>query len=74
VCCGRRTRKAPLEGSQWLLPRVLARWEVEIGKTEAPGQPRQVVCKTPTPKITRAKWTGGVAQVVEHLLCPEFKL
>jgi hypothetical protein len=23
----------------------------------------------PISKITRAKWTGGVAQVLEHLLC-----
>jgi hypothetical protein len=33
------------------------------------GQPRQVVCKTLIFKITRAKWTGGVTQAVEHLLC-----
>jgi hypothetical protein len=25
--------------------------------------------KTPISKITRAKWTGGVAEAVEHLLC-----
>jgi hypothetical protein len=25
--------------------------------------------RPPISKITRAKWTGGVAQVVEHLLC-----
>jgi hypothetical protein len=25
--------------------------------------------RSPSPKITRAKWTGGVTQVVEHLLC-----
>jgi hypothetical protein len=25
--------------------------------------------KDPISKITRAKWTGGVAQVVQHLLC-----
>jgi hypothetical protein len=26
------------------------------------------VLKTQSPKITRAKWTGVVAQIVEHLL------
>jgi hypothetical protein len=25
--------------------------------------------RPPSPKITRAKWTGGVALVVERLLC-----
>jgi hypothetical protein len=39
------------------------------------GQTGQIFCSD---KITRVKWTGGVAvaQVVEHLLCtwsPEFK-
>jgi hypothetical protein len=24
---------------------------------------------TPYPYITRAKWTGGLAQAVQHLLC-----
>jgi hypothetical protein len=33
------------------------------------GQPRKIVLKTPFPKITTAKWTGGVVEVVEHLLC-----
>jgi hypothetical protein len=32
------------------------------------GQPGQIVHKIPSPKITGAKWTGGVAQVVESLL------
>jgi hypothetical protein len=31
--------------------------------------PQVLVCKTPMSKITRAKWTGGVAQVVVLLLC-----
>jgi hypothetical protein len=25
--------------------------------------------RDPIPKITRAKWTGGVAQALEYLLC-----
>jgi hypothetical protein len=33
------------------------------------GQPEQIVLETRISKITRAKWTGGVAQVVELLLC-----
>jgi hypothetical protein len=32
------------------------------------GQLQQILIETPISKITRAKWTGGVAQVVEHLL------
>jgi hypothetical protein len=31
------------------------------------GQPRQIVCETSFSKITRAKWTGGVTQLVEAL-------
>jgi hypothetical protein len=36
----------------------------------------QIVCEMlhpppPTPKITRAKWTGVVAQAVESLLCKQ---
>jgi hypothetical protein len=33
------------------------------------GQLGQTVCETPITKITKAKWTGDVAQAVEHLLC-----
>jgi hypothetical protein len=33
------------------------------------GQPGKIVHESPISKITRAKWTGSVAQVVEHLLC-----
>jgi hypothetical protein len=34
-----------------------------------PGQPWQIVCETPIFKITTAKWTGDVTQVVEYLFC-----
>jgi hypothetical protein len=34
-----------------------------------PDQPLQTVHKAPISKITRAKWTGGMSQVVEHQLC-----
>jgi hypothetical protein len=44
---------------------ILATWEVEIRKIMVQGQPGQILQETPISKITRAKWTGGVAQVVE---------
>jgi hypothetical protein len=47
---------------------ILATWEAEIGKNSIWGQPRQIVPETPISKITRAKWTRGVAQVAEDLL------
>jgi hypothetical protein len=47
---------------------VLAAWEAEMGKIEVQSQARQIVCKTLSiSKITRAKWTGGVTQVIECL-------
>jgi hypothetical protein len=45
----------------------LATWEAEIGRISVTGQPKQV--RDPISKITRAKWTGGSAQRIEHLLC-----
>jgi hypothetical protein len=38
------------------------------------GQPRQIILETPTSKVTRAKWTGDVAQVVEYLPCKSVTL
>jgi hypothetical protein len=58
-------------GSQvrWLTPVVLATWEAEIRRFVVLVQPKQVFLETtPISKITRAKWTGGVAQVLESLL------
>jgi hypothetical protein len=37
-----------------------------MGRTAVQGQPEQI---DPTSKITRAKWTRGGAQLVQHLLC-----
>jgi hypothetical protein len=47
----------------------LATWEAEIRRITVQGQSRQIVQETPISKTTRAKWTGGMAQAVEHLLC-----
>jgi hypothetical protein len=47
----------------------VATWEVEIWRIEVRDQTEQIVPKTPISKITRAKWTGGVAHAVESLLC-----
>jgi hypothetical protein len=52
------------------LPVILATWETEIGRIEVRGQYRQIAHKTPSPKKkSEQKWTGGVGQVVECLLC-----
>jgi hypothetical protein len=40
--------------------------EAEIGRMEVQGQPRQIVGIS---EITRAKWTGDVAQALESLFC-----
>jgi hypothetical protein len=50
------------------MPITLATWEVEIRRIIIRGQLKQIVHETPTSKITRVKWTGGMAQAVEHLL------
>jgi hypothetical protein len=43
--------------------------EAKIWRLKVPGRPRQIVPETPISKTTKAKWTGVVAQAVEHLLC-----
>jgi hypothetical protein len=47
---------------------ILATRDAEIGRLKVQGPPRQIVPESPISKITKAKWTGGVAQTVEHLL------
>jgi hypothetical protein len=46
----------------------LATREAEIRRIVAQGQSGKIVQETPISKITRAKWSGGVARVVDHLL------
>jgi hypothetical protein len=52
-----------------LTPVILATWEAEIRRIKVRGQLKQNSVHNPIYKITRAKWAGGVAQVVECLLC-----
>jgi hypothetical protein len=54
---------------QWLLPAILATWEADIRRIVIWGHPGGNSSQDPIFKITRAKWTGGVAQAVECLLC-----
>jgi hypothetical protein len=35
----------------------------------SPGEKKKKVCETIISRIIRAKWTGGMAQAVELLLC-----
>jgi hypothetical protein len=58
--------KEDATGSWWLMPIILDTCETEIRWTMVQGLPRQM---GPISKITRAKWTGGVVQVIECLLC-----
>jgi hypothetical protein len=48
------------------MPIILATWEAETRRIKVGGQSGQIVLETP---ISKAKWTGGVAQMVECLLC-----
>jgi hypothetical protein len=55
---------------------ILATLEAKIRRMMVQGQSEQTVHETLISKITRAKWTGDVAQEIKHLLCKckaEFK-
>jgi hypothetical protein len=54
---------------QWLTSTIIGICEAEIRRIEAKGQPRQNSLTDLIFKTTRTKWTGGVAQEVECLLC-----
>jgi hypothetical protein len=58
-----------LVGHQGLTSVILAIWEAEIRRITIEGQTKQIAHENHISKITKAKWTGSVAQVVEHLLC-----
>jgi hypothetical protein len=47
------------------MPGITVTREAEIGRIKVQGQPWQKVLETPISKITKAKWTGGVAKRVE---------
>jgi 2,3-bisphosphoglycerate-independent phosphoglycerate mutase len=49
------------------MPAVLANWEAEVGRISLPPAWANKL-QDPISKTTRAKWTGDMAQVVEHLL------
>jgi hypothetical protein len=42
-------------------PAIQASWEAEIRRNMVQGQPGQIVCEISISKITRAKWSGGMA-------------
>jgi hypothetical protein len=56
-------------GHPWFTFVILATWEAEIERIMVWGQCLEIVHKTHISKITRAKWTGGVVQEEECLLC-----
>jgi hypothetical protein len=61
-----RTQASLASAGRWrLTPVILASREDHGSK----GQPGQIISQDLIYKITTAKWTGGVAQVVECLVC-----
>jgi hypothetical protein len=62
--------KAIISGRlQWLMSVILATWEAEIQRVLVQCQFRQIVLEIPISKITRARWTRGVAKAAEYLFC-----
>jgi hypothetical protein len=62
----KQIKKMYKSGCQWLTPVILAAWEAEI-RGSGPAQTNS--SQDLISKRNRAKWTGGVAQAVERLLC-----
>jgi hypothetical protein len=50
------------------MPIILAIWEAEVRRIVVYGQPWRIVHETLLSKITKAKWSGSLAQIVDHLL------
>jgi hypothetical protein len=55
--------------SWWLMPVILATWGAEIRRIMGSRLAGANSSQDPISKITTTKWTGGVAQAVECLLC-----
>jgi hypothetical protein len=60
-----------LAGCWWLTPVTLATWEAELRMIIVPKVSQGKEFMRPISKITRAKWTGGVAQVQSSELKPQ---
>jgi hypothetical protein len=64
-------------GPWWLTPVILAIGGAEMGRVVVQGQPEQTVHETTISKITKAKWTGGMAPSGRvpalQMRSPEFK-
>jgi hypothetical protein len=61
-------KRSRMAGCWWVMPIIPATQEAEIWRITVQGQLWQMILETPISKIIRAKWTGGVAQLVECLL------
>jgi hypothetical protein len=54
---------------RWLTLVILVTRKAEIRRITIQSLTGQIICETPSSKLTRKKWNGGVGHVVEHLLC-----
>jgi hypothetical protein len=61
--------KALKSRSQWLMLVILVTLEAENQDDHSSRSAQANSSRDPMSKITTAKWTRGVAQVVEHFLC-----
>jgi hypothetical protein len=58
-------KKNHTAGCWWLMPIILATWEVEKGRISIRGKPRQIARESPSPKLPDQ--AGREAQEVEPL-------
>jgi hypothetical protein len=61
-------KEKQISHSPGTLPVLLSTWEAEIWRIKFEASP-DPSSQDPSSKVTRAKWTGGVAQEVKHLFC-----